>query len=138
MKKYFSLTLVAAALLFASTARAQELRVKADIPFDFVVGTTVYSAGTYTIGPVMLASNALLLDGGDARTIVIPNTCSKLEPAKSTKLVFDRMGGTYFLHQIWVEGRASGAEFPKGKTEIQMASNGTKNDSATVVAQLIH
>lgn len=138
MKKYFSLALVAAALLFASTAQAQELRVKADIPFDFVLGNTVYSAGTYTIGPAMQTSAALVLDGSDTRVIVVPNMCESAQPAKTTKLVFDRMGGTYFLHQIWVEGRTDGREFPKSKAEIQMASNRTKADSVTIVAQQIH
>ena len=58
MKNYFSFVLLAAALLFASTAQAQALHVKADIPFDFVVGNTVYSAGAYTIEPATQSSNA--------------------------------------------------------------------------------
>jgi len=138
MKKYFSLVLVAAALLFASTARAQELRVKADIPFDFVVGNTVYSAGTYTIGPALHSTNALLIEGPDARNIVLPNPCSSTLPAKTTVLVFDRVGSAYFLNRIWVEGRTDGREFPKSKTELQMAKNHTPSDNVTVVAQLIH
>ena len=135
MKKYFSLVLMAATLVFASTARAQELRVKADIPFDFVVGNTVYVAGTYTIRPATQNSNALLLDG-DTRGFVIPNECSSTQPAKSTKLVFDRMGDTYFLRQIWMQGNAIGREIPKGKAELRMASNPA--ESVTVAAKLIH
>jgi hypothetical protein len=138
MKTYFSLVLVAAALLFASTAQAQALHVKADIPFDFVVGNTVYAAGTYTIAPATQSSNALLLDGGDVRAIVIPNQCSLTLPSKATKLVFDRMGDTYFLSQVWVEGRTDGREFPKSKNELQMAKNHTPSESVTVVAQLVH
>ena len=138
MKKYFSFVLLAAALLFASTAQAQALHVKADIPFDFVVGNTVYSAGTYTIRPAEEASNALLLDGGDARAILMPNHCSLTLPSKTTKLVFDRMGDTYFLSQVWVEGRTDGREFPRSKSELQMAKNHTPSESVTVVAQLIH
>jgi hypothetical protein len=138
MKTYFSLILVAAALLFASTAQAQAIHVKADIPFDFVVGDTVYPAGTYTIAPTSQSSNALLLDGGDARALVIPNHCSLSLPSKSTKLVFDRMGSSYFLSQVWVAGRSDGREFPKSKAELQMAKNHTPSENVTVVAQLIH
>jgi hypothetical protein len=138
MKNCFSFVLVAAALLFASTAQAQALNVKADIPFDFVVGNTLYSAGTYTIGPATQSSNALILDGGDGRTIVMPNRCSSTLPSKATKLVFERMSGTYFLSQIWVEGRTDGREFPKSKTELEMAKNHRPSESVTVVAQLIH
>jgi hypothetical protein len=135
MKKYFSFVLVAATLAFASTARAQAFRVRADIPFDFVVGNTVYAAGTYTIGPATYNSEALLLDG-DTRGFIIPNECSSNQPSKSTKLVFDRMGDTYFLHQIWMQGNVTGREIPKGKAELRMASNPT--ESVTVAAILIH
>ena len=138
MKNYFSFVLLAAALLFASTARAQALHVKADIPFDFVVGNTVYSAGTYTIGTATQSSNALLLDGGDTRAIVIPNQCSLTLPSETTKLVFERMGDAYFLRQVWVEGRTDGREFPKSKSELQMAKNHTPSESVTVVARLTH
>ena len=137
MKKYFSFVLLVAALLFASTAQAQALHVKADIPFDFGVGNTVYSAGTYTIGPATQSSNALLLDGA-TRAIVLPNHCSLTLPSESTKLVFERMGDTYFLKQIWVEGRTDGREFPRSKSEVQMAKNHTPSESVTVVAQLTH
>jgi len=138
MKTYFSLVLVAAALLFASTAQAQAIHVKADIPFDFVVGNTVYPAGTYTIVPAAEASNALLLDGGDARAMVMSNHCSLNLPSRSTKLVFDRMGSSYFLSQVWVEGRSDGREFSKSKAERRMAKNHTPSESVTVVAQVIH
>ena len=138
MKTYFSFVLLAAALLFASTAQAQTLHVKADIPFDFVVGNTVYSAGAYTIGSATQSSNALLLEGGDTRAIVMPVQCSLTLPSETTKLVFDRMGDTYFLRKIWVEGRTDGREFPRSKSELQMAKNHTPSDNVTVVAQLMH
>ena len=138
MKNNFSFVLLAAALLFASTAQAQTLQVKANIPFDFVVGNTVYSAGTYTIGPATQSSNALLLDGADTRAIVMPYQCSLALPSETTKLVFERMGDTYFLRQVWVEGRTDGREFPKSKSELQMAKNHTPSESVTLVAQLTH
>lgn len=138
MKNYFSFVLLAAALLFASTAQAQALHVKADIPFDFVVGNTVYSAGTYSIAPATQSSNALLLDGRDTRAIVMPVQCSSALPSETTKLVFDRMGDTYFLRQVWVVGRTDGREFPRSKGEVQMAKNHTPSESVTVVAQLTH
>jgi hypothetical protein len=48
------------------------------------------------------------------------------------------MGYTYFLRQVWVEGRTDGREFPKSKSEVHMAKNHTPSESVTVVAQLIH
>ena len=137
MKKYFSLVLVAAALLFASTAQAQEILVKANIPFDFVVGDTVYSAGTYTIAPALYSTSAMLLEGPDARNIVMSNHCSSALPSKTTVLVFDRMGDTYFLNQVRVQGRSDGREFPKSKAERKLAKN-QPSDSVTIAAQLIH
>ena len=80
----------------------------------------------------------MLLDGGDTRAIVVPNQCSLALPSETTKLVFDRMGNTYFLKQVWVEGRTDGREFAKSKSEVQMAKNHTPSESVTLVAQLTH
>jgi hypothetical protein len=35
----------------------------------------------------------------------------------SAKLVFHRYGSTYFLSQVWLDGRSAGREFAKSKQE---------------------
>ncbi len=49
MKNLRSALLALTVLLLATAAHAQQTNVKADVPFDFVVGDRAYSAGEYTV-----------------------------------------------------------------------------------------
>jgi hypothetical protein len=132
MKRVIGLFLVAAASLLGTTARAQDLRVKATIPFDFVVSGRVYSAGEYTIRTISETSPALSIrsEEGNGVKVVLSNPCNSSDAAQQTKLVFSRVGDSYFLHQIWTEGSAYGRAFAKSKAEVEMAAN---HDTETVV-----
>ena len=86
-------------LLAASAVQAQDNGVKADIPFDFVVGNQMLPAGEYTVvnqGPV---NQAILIRSDEGKTAVFSSTqpCSSLNPSAKTKLVFHTMAGRYFL-----------------------------------------
>ena len=59
MKK--QLLFVFASLFFITgSLRAQSVTLKADIPFNFVVGNTMYHAGAYTIKPMGLSESTVL------------------------------------------------------------------------------
>jgi hypothetical protein len=135
MKNALGFILVAASLLLASGAQAQTLRVRANVPFDFVAGDTVYTAGSYDIQNV---SSAIVLrnEGKSESRLTIPHMCSSATPAKQTVLVFHRVGDEYFLYQIWTAGSDSGREFPAPKRETQLAQNGAKSEEVIVAANL--
>jgi hypothetical protein len=123
MKKQL-LALVGLGLLLATaSASAQTLKVKADIPFDFVVNKASMPAGEYTIQslgdltPVLVIRDA----NGKAKEMVVPNSCESLNKAQQTKLVFHRYGDRYFLSQIWSAGETAGREIPKGSRELEVA-----------------
>ena len=139
MKKGFSFILVAASLLLATGAKAQALHVKADVPFDFTAGNTVYTAGNYDIKGVFANDSALKLDSGNkmGQGWTMPHICSSVKPAEKTVLVFRRVGDEYFLYQIWIAGRSAGREFPAPKRETQLARNGDKSEEIIVAANLV-
>jgi hypothetical protein len=124
------------ALLFVATAaHAQHTAVTATIPFNFVVGDRAYAAGDYELqsnGPV------LRITDGDKMLIgtVISNACEQVLPSNDTKLVFRRMGGYYFLDQIWVAGHTTGRELPRSKSETRLAQNHVEVDSVIVAANI--
>src|SRR5215472_19006400 len=113
MKKAFSFALVAASLLLASGAQAQGLHVRANVPFDFVIGSAAYPAGNYDIERVSAGNSVLLVRSNEKTesTLVMPHDCSSGKPATKTVLVFHRVGDEYFLYQIWTAGNAQGREF---------------------------
>ena len=135
MKNLRSVLAALAVLLMATAAHAQQRTVSATVPFNFVVGDRTYPAGDYLFrnsGTVLMITNA-----EQAKTdITLSNACESVTPSTDTKLVFDSMGGYYFLRQIWVAGYSSGRELPRSRTEVRLAQNHEKQESVIVAANI--
>jgi hypothetical protein len=133
-KSFAKLALVAS--LAATSAFGQQLFgqqiLKADIPFEFRVGSTVMPAGQYEVNlsfgniPGMLSlrcyecratalAKTINADAGQART--------------EATLVFTSYGDTYFLSAVWSPDRREGNALPKDKSEREIAR------SASLVAR---
>lgn len=127
-----------AVLLLATAAHAQSINVKASVPFDFVVADHLYPAGDYVVKSLGESSAPIRIDGTEpAETrITLSIACDSTKPSPTTKLVFHRMGGQYFLYQVWQEGNTLGREFPTSKTEMQLARNSDKPEIVIVAANL--
>jgi len=125
-------------LLAVSAAKAQEPRVKADIPFDFVVGDRVLPAGEYMVGPAgsSAAAVAIRSEDGTDTALAITFACASSGPAKSTKLVFHAVAGQYFLSQVWVQGYAQGRQLRMSKSETRLAKNGDAPKEFVLAANL--
>jgi hypothetical protein len=138
MKNLRTALLALTALLLATAAHAQQTNVKADVPFDFVVGDRAYPAGEYTVKSISENGIAIRIDNTQEpeRGLVLSNACHSLQPATGTKLLFQRMGDHYFLYQIWTEGNSSGREFPRSKAETQLAQNHQKPELVIVAANI--
>jgi hypothetical protein len=113
-------------LFFAvSGVQAQENGVKADVPFDFVVGNQVLPAGEYLVTAQGSANQAILIRSTDSKNSAMTVTfrCGSANPSKDTKLVFHTLGGRYFLSQVWAQGYSQGRELRKSSAEIELAKN---------------
>jgi hypothetical protein len=140
MKNLRSILLALTVLLLATAAQAQTTNVKASVPFDFVVGDHAYPAGDYTVKSMAIDSAAIRIDNADEseKGITLSNACSKAQPAVGTTLVFQRLGNNYFLYQVWTAGNSLGREFPKSKTQVQLAKNDSKAELVIVAANISH
>ena len=138
MKKVFAFFFVAASLALASSAQAQQFHVKAKIPFDFVIGTRAYTAGSYDVQRV--TTDALIVDNGSGkgRTMVNSLWCVSQDRAQHSVLIFHRIRGSYYLYQIWIQGNTIGREFVLPKAETRLARNEAKPEQVTVAATLVH
>jgi hypothetical protein len=140
MKNLRPILLALTVLLLATAAQAQTTNVKASIPFDFVVGDHAYPAGEYTVKSLPQSSDAIRIDNADEseKGMTLSNACSKAQPAEGTTLVFQRLGGNYFLYQIWTEGNSAGREFLMSKAEVKIAKNYSKPELVIVAASISH
>ena len=137
MKYLRSILFVFTALLLATAAQAQSTNVTASVAFDFVVADHAYPAGDYAVKSISDNGVPILIRNQDQaeKGVALSIACSSVKPSSTTKLVFHRMGGQYFLYQVWTEGNTIGREFPTSKTEIQLARN-SKPEIVIVAANL--
>jgi hypothetical protein len=111
MKKHL-LFAFASLFLVAGSVHAQSVSLRADIPFDFVVGNTMMPAGTYSIQPSNTDESIVELWSPELKDgiLLAPCTCASDRGQHESKLVFQVSDGQYFLWQIWTEGYDEGRQ----------------------------
>lgn len=122
----------------ASNAQSRGQRLRADIPFDFVVGDKTLAAGQYLVSEIMTNSDGGVLVRslkGDHSALRLTNAMLAKAPKQKTSLTFLRYGDTYFLSQIWVSGSGEGREVLKSKAERAADRELARNASQGNLAQ---
>ena len=117
------LSVITLTLLFAASAvsaKGQSIqRVKADIPFEFVVGDKTLAAGEYWVSSTNQDGTALRIRNENTATTAMRLT-NPIEPRRSdtrSRLVFHRYGQTYFLAEVWTGGDAIGRQLLRSNSE---------------------
>ncbi len=97
-------------------------RMRANVPFDFIVGDKTLPAGTYTISKPTLSGTLRIenVDSGES-VIVMSTVVEGVRPNDETKFVFTRYADQYFLDQVWVVGDVSGDKLVKSRAKRQLA-----------------
>jgi len=95
--------------------------IKVEIPFQFSVGAKTFSAGEYSLKPLLPGTVLLRDQAGQGLTSIGTNSIESLQAPRTVKLVFNGYAGQYFLTQIWNAGDSIGREVIKSPTEVEMA-----------------
>ncbi len=128
MKKQ-ALTVLSMASLFVLLAVGSAYadpgsEVRADVPFDFIVGNKTHPAGSYAVEYTQPQGVFLIHIGEDEtrRTLLWSNTVpAKSIEENSPKLLFNRYGDQYFLAQVWTGRDIDGRELRKFHRERELA-----------------
>ena len=129
MKKQ-ALTVLSMASLFvmlavgSAYADADSAWVRADIPYDFIVGNKAYPAGTYAVEYTDPQGVFVVQIGEDdrRRTLLWSDTVpAKLIQDHSPRLIFNRYGNEYFLSQVWVGRDIGGRKLRRFHRELELA-----------------
>jgi hypothetical protein len=111
-------SLLLSVLTLGSTGLAQrtERVVKANIPFDFVLGKESFPAGRYSV--VITPSKLLELRDSEGRVLANVLTQSVQGPADPARprLRFDSEGGQHMLTQVWQQGEETGQQIVRPKS----------------------
>lgn len=141
MKRISAITFFAmAGLIMLGSALAQAQGVRAQVPFDFIVGKQVLPAGAYRvfIERSFNGSKAVLIQSED-RHITAVNVTSVDENGSvdDNKLVFAKYGDQYFLHEVRCSAESRAVEFPISKLEKRASAREAQlQNSGRIVAAL--
>ena len=144
MKKQASAAFAIATLLItlsagSSFAHGSEFGLRANIPFDFVIGTKTLPQGTYTVKFLETSPNVLVIRGQDnnegAIALSITVSAEDIED-NSPKLIFHRYGNEYFLSQVWSGAGLAGKELPKSQQEREHLAKGSLEAEVVFIAAL--
>ncbi len=144
VKIFFAVGLLV--MLMGVGANGQDLKLKANIPFDFVYGDVTMPAGEYDLMKLnMLSGNVFQIrdEGGKntaARNVMTQIVRHKI-PTESV-LIFNRYREngdvSYFLAEVWVEGSDKGFEFFKHRSERELMKRMVTRDIITIVVKRVN
>ena len=135
------LTLVVMTVLISATGAYAQSYAKANVPFDFKVGSAQLPAGTYEIKVDDSSAGAILIRN-DQTSAGAMATARRESPRKTNaKLVFDHVGNQYFLAEIWRSSDTEGMIVPTSKQEKELKkelqlANGTTGGVEEVIVAL--
>ena len=136
LKSFTMLTLLVAVALAGAvvSANAQSTSIKANIPFEFVVGDKTLPAGAYSVTTANAAFDALRIQSTDGKNSAVRLSVQTEQKNRSrSRMVFHRYGHNYFLAEVW-NGETAGRQLAKSKQERaierELASIPSKSDLA--------
>ena len=136
---------VMAMIIAVPTTQGQSLttKIKAHIPFDFVVGDQKLPAGNYSIGRAQQGSGdvVVLISSMDqfANVFRVTSAVQRFEPKRKGTLVFHKYGDQYFLFQVWPAGAATGRAITMSRREkeIQQVARGSRSTKLVEVVPIV-
>jgi hypothetical protein len=103
-----------------ATANAQSTQlVRADVPFEFIVGNQTMPSGKYNIASVTNQGDGLAIRSADngSAAIRLSDSIESKKNNTQARLVFHRYGQRYFLAEVWRGGDTTGRLLHKSKEE---------------------
>jgi hypothetical protein len=124
-------------LLLSAVASAQTIHVRANVPFNFIAGSTMFSAGQFEMQSTGNGDKVLVIRNLNsmAGTLVLSNSCESPNASSRTRLVFHRYGAQYFLAEVWSQGTARGHQLPTSSREEELAKDFSRTEIVLILAQ---
>lgn len=113
--------IILAGFCTAGSLQAQSHEVRANVPFDFTVGSKHLPAGNYSF--VSEANDTIVIRSYKDKIEVLSmtfHTDEKPANANWSTLVFNKYGDQYFLREIRCPSIAVNVELPRSKQEKQV------------------
>ena len=119
LKQLVVVTIFAA--LACAGLNAQNLDIRANIPFEFQAGDKLMPAGEYSVHEQGVFVILRTLDGGKQAVALMTNGARGTDPSRAARLDFNRYGDAYFLTTIWSPFSVEGRQIPQTSREKELA-----------------
>lgn len=139
----FLIVIAAVAAVGSAQGQSPGSKLRANIPFDFVVGDKKLPAGEYLIGRAQQGSgdNLLLISSvaGHQSAFRFTTPLTALDPKNKGALVFHRYGDQYFLSQVWNGGSSTGRMLfeSRGEREAKARASAAKMATNTATVTVV-
>jgi|WetSurMetagenome_2_1015567.scaffolds.fasta_scaffold892185_1 hypothetical protein len=140
-KSLVVLALTVLVALAATSVHAQTFTVRANIPFDFYVGSSAMPAGEYTFDTLMGHGVGHLWSADSIRNVTVLFQSTMLPTGfdgGSASLVFHRYDKTYFLSEVRNGTESADCLFPTSADELRVeksASLRSPDEEVVVLAR---
>jgi hypothetical protein len=135
MKKALGcLSMAALAVVLAAPLPAQSIAVRANVPFDFIVGGHTLPAGDYEFGTIS-ESGVLRVRSGSGKTSALASSLVDRDGGSRTAVLveFHRYGNEYFLYKVWNGSSHYGRQIPTSRMEREVTTRASLSLPETVV-----
>jgi len=134
--------LALAAGVNSANGQSNSHAVTAEVPFDFIVGNKTLAAGRYIVSSATSDGQSVRVFNREGKSAAFRLSTQVPEKGgkRNARLVFHRYGQQYFLAEVWSGdswGRQLTACSHERNLRRELASNGSKSDSATGSYQLV-
>lgn len=121
--------------LMVPTTQGQSIMLKANIPFDFVVGDKQLHSGEYHVKQTIPGVTLIQSKDAGSSAMVLTTTVQAGKISDVGKLVFNRYGDQYFLSKIWAPSSDTGRELRKSRLEREVAQRLSEGGTTVVAAK---
>jgi hypothetical protein len=113
------------AIFGAVAVKAEECAVRADVPFEFTVGTRTLPAGEYAITKMPSSMSAHIIKSSEAGAMALTQNTEWFK-GDASSLVFNKYGDRYFLASIRAAELGIVYTLPKSKLEVELIGQGLR------------
>jgi hypothetical protein len=116
--------------LFATTLAAPfAVKIRAEIPFDFMVGKKRLPKGEYLIESINESGTLTIRHAKKGKAVTFNTIRHKPTDSPKSKLVFNRYGDQYFLARIWDPSTETILKLNKSSAEKRIAKLAKKEEN---------
>jgi hypothetical protein len=134
MKTHVLRTSILAIVLTVAGHAQSSLSLHANIPFNFVAGSTTLNAGEYIVDQRKAGLIDMKAEDGKSSAFLLTATVGCTGNQTASRLVFHRYGNTYLLSQVWTEGNECGRQVPVTSRERELSARHAAPDETIVLA----